>query len=143
MYNATTFESFAIALRAAQYWNSRIAQSTSAPATYEDGRYDFYLAEDSLSGFAIGHSGELVGVFSRVKGRGETLMVHAIYRGAELLECFEGFLPKFYEKHGFIEIASLPNWAGAHLPRVVYMALGGQAHVDLSSMYTVNSVYNA
>ncbi len=124
MYNATTFDTFAAALRTAAYHSAQINTNTSEPGTYEHGRHEFYLSEDGLSGFAVSHTGELVGVFSRVKGRGPELMKHAIYRGATHLDCFEGYLSAFYARHGFVEVGSERNWGGDHLPRVVYMALG-------------------
>lgn len=142
MYNATTRETFAAALRTAQYLDARVKDATSEPATYEHGRHECYLSEDGLSGFAVSHTGELVGVFSRVKGRGPLLMKHAIYRGATHLDCFEGYLSAFYAQHGFLEVGSSQNWGGAHLPRVVYMALRGEAHTGLG-LDSIGNAYTA
>jgi hypothetical protein len=134
MYNATTAHAFDTALMLAQVVRPLVLVNTT-PSWEIASRpnVEFYLHEDSLSGFAISGSGELLGVFSRVKGRGDGLMVHALYRGATHLDCFEGYLPAFYAKHGFVEVGSERNYGGDHLPRVVYMALRGNTHSALNS----------
>ena len=54
-------------------------------------------------------------------GYGSRLVSDALHNGAEVLDCFDGFLPEFYARHGFHETAREPNWTqGA--PDVVYMA---------------------
>ncbi len=131
-FNATTLQTFIAAFIAAVERNPHIAEScTSWDALVAQdaleqaaGRTsDYYVSEDHLSGFIVRHDGELCAVFSSVKGRGAQLLAHAKYRGATHLDCFEGYLSRFYAQHGFLEIGSEQNYNGAHLPRVVYMAV--------------------
>ncbi len=127
-FNATTRTTFAINLMNAQVAHKHIREATTDSIHVYDADHngaEYYISEDCESGFAIKANGELCMVFSTVKGRGAHLIKNAIYRGATHLDCFDGFLPTFYAKHGFIEVGSEPNYNGAHLPRVVYMALVG------------------
>jgi hypothetical protein len=112
--------SFRIALAAARAESDRIAAATSAPAELpEDGRY--FLSEDLDSGFGVNAEGDLIGLFSLVKGRGSDLIGWAIRLGAETLDCFDGFLPTLYGRHGFRETRREQNWTPGG-PDVVFMA---------------------
>lgn len=115
------------ALQLAQYECAHIAGATTPYAdmkhTVLAGRC--YLSPDHLSGFCVKYDGELVGVFSQVRGRGDGLISSATRRGATYLDCFDGYLPTLYAKHGFYETRREANWGGAHLPAVVYMKRGG------------------
>ncbi len=126
MFNATTCMTFVNALCHAHEKSHLVRAACSEPLGYLDTHTvgdEYYLSEDQLSGFAVKANGELVGVFSLVKGRGAQLMRHATYRGATHLDCFDGFLPTFYAQHGFVVVGSIRNWNGDDHPRVVYMAL--------------------
>lgn len=122
MYNATSDETFISALRAAQSVSSAVALNTTPADDLLQKPLDAYIAADGLSGFAVCSDGELVGVFSLVKGRGAELMRHAVYRGAHYLDCFDGSLPRLYAAHGFLEVARFRNWTQGG-PDVVHMAL--------------------
>jgi len=69
-----------------------------------------FLSDDNHSGFALSGSGELTNVFSVFKGRGHSLVQHALAHGASHLDCFEGYLTGFYEQHGFVEYKREANW---------------------------------
>lgn len=122
MYNATTDETFLSALGAAQNLSRTIRENTTPADDLRGKAFDAYIATDALSGFAITPEGELLGVFSLVSGRGAELMKHAVYRGAHFLDCFDGYLTRFYASHDFVEVGRVRNWNPGG-PDVVYMAL--------------------
>lgn len=78
-----------------------------------------YLTEDKLSGFAIKPDGELISVFSSVRGRGMSIAARAVERGANHLDCYEHpttrHLVKLYSKFGFIETDRL-KWDDQYAP---------------------------
>lgn len=130
MYNATTDETYLSALAFSQTMSDKVRDATTSADELRGKIVDAYISTDGLSGFAIAAHGELVGVFSLVKGRGAELMRHAIYRGAHFLDCFDGYLTSFYASHGFVEVARVQNWTPGG-PDVVYMALA----TDISEVY--------
>lgn len=71
-------------------------------------------------GFAISSTGELTSVFSTVKGMGDIILTEACKRGACHLDCFDGYLPKFYARHGFQEVRREANWTAGG-PDVIFM----------------------
>lgn len=81
-----------------------------------------YLTPDRAAGYTINPAGDLQSVFntSPIKGLGATLITEAIIRGAVTLDCFDGFLPGFYARHGFIETRREANWVPGG-PDVIYM----------------------
>ena len=85
--------------------------------------HECYATADGTAGFAISPTGDLVSVFYYgARGRGVALVTAAIAGGAVTLDCFDGFLPAFYARHGFHVIRREANWdAGG--PDVVFMAL--------------------
>lgn len=85
-----------------------------------------FLAPDKKSGFAIKSDGDIVSVFSTEKGRGDGIVPQAIKAGGKKLNAFDGYLPKFYARHGFREIRREKNWAPGQ-PDVVYMSLSPTA----------------
>lgn len=94
-------------------------------------RVDYYVAEDGRSGYGLVQvfddgPTELIGVFSDVKGRGDEIVEDAIFHGANTLDCFDGYLPGFYERHGFTEVNRVPNWTPGE-PDVVFMERGANA----------------
>jgi hypothetical protein len=78
-----------------------------------------FLNQDKNSGYAL-KDGELVSVFAVTKGAGDDIVRSAISNGATSLDCFDGYLPKFYARHGFKEVKREPNWTAGG-PDVVYM----------------------
>ncbi len=126
-FNQTTKHTYILAIAHAQLNNEHVRNATTPAAELVcwDGT-EYYVSDDLKSGFAIQADGELVGVFSTVKGRGAQLIACAIHRGATYLDCFEGFLSDMYAKHGFLVVGSTANWNGPDHPRVVYMALAGE-----------------
>lgn len=84
------------------------------------GSGDYYLSDDGLSGVGV-QDGEMIGVFSLVKGRGDLLISVAVENGAVHGDCFDGYLPTLYGRHGFREIRREANWTVGG-PDVVYMA---------------------
>jgi len=86
----------------------------------------YYLWSDGFdyAGFAIRSDGELVYVFSTVRGRGDAIVSAAIALGATYLDCFDGHLTGLYGRHGFETVATVENWTPGG-PDVVYMALAG------------------
>jgi hypothetical protein len=122
MFAQTTTANYLTALAAAQAADSRIAGATTPAAELDLAGAACYLSADENTGYVVKASGELVGVFSTIKGRGDAIVSEAVMNGANALDCFDGYLPSFYARHGFIETARVANWtAGA--PDVVFMAL--------------------
>lgn len=116
---------FALFYGRARSESSLIAENTS-PYDHHDGTR-YRLATDGLGnrwGYAVRADGELVFVFSTVKGRGDEIVRSAIEAGAVYLDCFDGHLPTLYARHGFVEVARVPNW-NPEGPDVVYMSLPG------------------
>ncbi|WP_438470761.1 hypothetical protein [Streptomyces asiaticus] len=110
------------ALRQARRQSERIAEATSAPEEMPPS-HRYYLTEDLQAGFGVAKEGTLVGLFSLVKGRGESLVWDAIlHKGASRLDCFDGFLPIYYKQFGFVETERVPNWTSGK-PDVVFMSL--------------------
>ncbi|WP_031513668.1 hypothetical protein [Streptomyces sp. NRRL F-5123] len=117
-----SWEEYTAALDFARLTTPRIAEATSKPEEMpRDARY--YLSDDFASGFGVANDGILIGLFSLVKGRGEGMVWDAIlHYGASKLDCFDGFLPDYYRRFGFVETERVPNWTlGA--PDVVFMKL--------------------
>ena len=91
---------------------ARNAQGVDGLDLHDVAKYiggDCYLSEDKQTGYAI-FGGDLVSVFSLVRGRGDAIMVDAIYNGAVTLDCFAdlsgnvigGQLFDLYSRHGFM-----------------------------------------
>lgn len=81
-----------------------------------------WLAHDGNSGYGLTHDGELVNVFSLVRGHGKAAVQHAVSQGAKHLTAFDGHLPKFYSQFGFAEAGRDKNWTPGG-PDVVSMRL--------------------
>lgn len=118
-----SFSEYCETLRWARDEWPMIRDMTSLPGNMPaDARY--FLSDDGKSGFGVTVSGEIVGLFSVAKGRGDHLVAGAIQAGGTRLDCFDGYLPTLYGRHGFREVKREDNWTpGA--PDVVYMALAG------------------
>ncbi|MFF3249721.1 hypothetical protein ACFYWP_01645 [Actinacidiphila glaucinigra] len=117
---ATSRPIYTMALGMARKQSRRIAESTSKPGEMPTGAR-YFVTSDLRSGFGIDADGTLIGLFSLVKGRGEELVWGAVDRGASKLDCFDGFLPKYYERFGFVETERVANWTPGE-PDVVFMA---------------------
>jgi hypothetical protein len=122
MFAETTTTAYIAALTAAQAADSRIAGATTPAADLDLTGARVFLTADANTGYAIKASGELVGVFSVIKGRGDAIVSDAILNGASALDCFDGYLPTFYARHGFVVVAREANWTPGE-PDVVFMAL--------------------
>lgn len=86
---------------------------------YEKMGAKIYLSEDKLSGFAIKPDGELISVFSSVRGRGNEIAKNAVLNGALHLDCYEHpvtrHLTELYSRYGFKEIKRL-KWDDQYAP---------------------------
>jgi hypothetical protein len=102
--------------------------------------FDLRLNQEGV-GYALTPQKDLVNVFnnSGVKGAGVDAVIQAIKDGAKTLDCFDGFLPEYYKKFGFVEIKRSPwnpeyapmNWPVETYgtPDVVYMQYKGGRNV--------------
>lgn len=126
MYYKVSSIEFITALNDAQRESELVRNSTSTltelhkAAKFHDG---YFLHHDKRSGFIITGDGELKGVFSLERGRGDILVKSAVLRGAIHLDCFDGYLVRLYQKHGFGSWKIEPNWDPGG-PSVHYMRLG-------------------
>lgn len=109
---------FRAALAAARAERAHIKAATSAPDELPESAA-YYLHADGRSGFGV-NGAELIGLFSSERGRGAALVQAAIAAGATHLDCFDGYLPELYARHGFCETRRVPNWTPGG-PDVVYM----------------------
>ena len=97
----------------ARQLSERIANATSPASEVADTTVDsdgFYLDHNGRYGFIVKANGELIALFSMLKGIGQTLVKFAIEAGAKSLDCFDGYLVEFYSKAGFMEVYREPNW---------------------------------
>lgn len=118
----TTFE-------AARADRPNIAAATSEYDTTPAARGTrYYQASNGYDhwGYAIRADGELVYVFSTVKGKGDDIVASAILNGAVYLDCFDGHLTSLYGRHGFEVVDRVANWTPGQ-PDVVFMSLPGYA----------------
>lgn len=94
-----------------------------------------YISADGKSGYAISKQGELLNLFSANGSKhGKYAMYEAVRNGARYLDCYDGFLPGYYNQFHFLESAREawnPRYAPKHWnykkygkPDVVYMELG-------------------
>lgn len=121
-YDAVDFDTFLVAMTRAREESSLVAEMTSEPTDVEMTIYA--LARDGRSGYAVRPDGELVLVFSLERGRGDVIVSGAVADGAVYLDCFDGYLPRLYGRHGFVECQRVANWTPGE-PDVIYMSLPG------------------
>jgi hypothetical protein len=126
--NKVTTDDYLSALTFAQGDSERVAAATTPAVDMPRHGVTYYLSTSWLSGFGVTDSGELIGVFSLVKGFGPLLVDDAIRAGAYRLDCFDGFLPAYYARFGFAETSREANWTPGG-PDVVYMALRAENFV--------------
>jgi outer membrane protein assembly factor BamB len=122
-YPAVDAARFGAAFNSARAQSDQIRRATSEFEDRDDMTL-YVLAPDSQSGYAIREDGELVYVFSLVPGRGMFIVSSAIADGAVYLDCFDGYLPTLYRRHGFEVVDRVSNWTSGS-PDVVFMALPG------------------
>lgn len=93
-----------------------------------------FLLAGGKAGFVVSKEGDLQQVFnnSDVRGIGAGMVRHAIAHGAKTLDCFDGFLPGYYARFGFVESHREANWIPGG-PDVVYMALKESHPLSASS----------
>jgi hypothetical protein len=117
-----SFKHFIEALKRVQERYSIIRKSTTPwqDIENEEGSSYYLAGHPGFMGFALSANGELTSVFSAIKGKGDILMKEAIKRGASHLDCFDGYLPKFYNRHGFVETGREANWTAGE-PDVIFM----------------------
>lgn len=109
---------------AARADSEQIRQATSEWHSEPGTRYFLWSNGVDYAGYALRSDGELVYVFSTARGQGSAIVESAIGNGATYLDCFDGYLPTLYGRHGFETVATVPNWTPGE-PDVVYMALAG------------------
>lgn len=79
---------------------------------------NLYLSQDGESGFGIKPNGDIVSVFSNNKaegGRSAYMLEMAISQGGRQLDCFDVYLVKIYEAHGFKPVAKM-KWDDEYIP---------------------------
>lgn len=112
---------FKMAFEAAREASPIIRDSTSDMSGEPYLTHSTYrLSLDGRSGYVVRPDGELVFVFSLERGRGNYLVGKAILDGATRLDCFDGYLPSLYARHGFREVKREANWTDGG-PDVVWM----------------------
>ena len=104
--------------------------------------HQLYVGHSSDTGYAIDQNKDLQNVFSNAnidftkgKGLGREALIDASKNGATTLDCFDGFLPKYYKKFGFVVTSRLPfddeyappnwNYKDYGRPDVVFMVYRG------------------
>jgi len=67
------------------------------------------LAADGDSGAVVSKDGDIQNVFNggKTKGAGKEIMIEAVKRGGKTLDCYDDFLPRYYEQFGFTEVARM------------------------------------
>lgn len=111
---------FAHLVETAMATDARIDDMLSHGVDYSS--HECYATADGSAGFAVSADGDLQSVFNYGQGgRGAALVTAAIGAGARTLDCFDGFLPAFYARHGFRVVRREANWTAGG-PDVVYMS---------------------
>jgi|GEM_PF-5297189 len=97
-----------------------------------------FKVNNADAGYAIKDDGDLVNVFnnSSISGLGKKIINDAISNGASKLDCYDDFLPKYYNKFGFKEVRREP-WNDKYKPAqwldrdgqpdIIYMELEREA----------------
>lgn len=76
-----------------------------------------FMTPGGDAGYALKQDGDLVSVFSKAGAhKGADVVKHALARGAKKLDCFDGYLPEFYDNFGFREYDRW-KWAEQHAPK--------------------------
>lgn len=117
-------ETFVREFVAARLTNPEVRSATSAEVADRTGMYRLATEYGRVvGGYAVQVNDdfriELCNLWG--PGYGSRLVSDALHNGAEVLDCFDGFLPEFYARHGFHETSREPNWTPGE-PDVVFMA---------------------
>jgi len=119
-WRVVSFDDYRLAFSQARNESPLIEAMTSDATHVENTIY--VLSPDRRSGYAVRPDGELVLVFSLERGRGTFIVEGAIADGATYLDCFDGYLPGLYARHGFVETRREASWTPGQ-PDVVFMSL--------------------
>ena len=114
--NQQSIDTFKKAIAKAKQSLGNDGASVELKDNYTD--INLYLSEDGESGFGIKPNGDIVSVFSskKVKGRAHHLLEMAVYEGGgRQLDCFDIYLTKIYETHGFKPVAKM-KWDDEYIP---------------------------
>lgn len=107
-----------IILKIAEYYN----KCTVHNLEYVEPVFRCAIQKEIIGGYCV-INGELVSLWSEVKGLSKWLVQNAIFDGAKRLDCFAWpHLIKIYSEAGFIETSRVANWT-PHGPDVIYMNL--------------------
>lgn len=83
---------------------------------YKDLGAEIYMTQDGKSGYAITSDKKLISVFSKPGAHlGVAAVRQAVEKGAVELDCFDGFLPRFYGKYRFVEYDRI-EWDDKYAP---------------------------
>ena len=75
-----------------------------------------FVSQDGKSGVYVKNDGEIGGLFNDAEqSRGSELIEKAVQHGGNHLDCFDGFLPDYYRRHGFNE-KNRVEWNDDHAP---------------------------
>jgi len=80
-----------------------------------------FLSNDGKNGFMLSVENDIQNLFS-LNHDGKQTVKKAILEGGKTLDCFAGFLDKFYESFGFKITSREKNWTEGQ-PDVVFMSL--------------------
>jgi hypothetical protein len=113
-----------------------------------------FLSRDGKTGYLLDSQGDLQNVFNNggAPGAGTRAVVDAIEHGATTLDCFDGFLPKFYAKMGFVATGRMAfnddykpeGWdvATQGRPDVVFMSYQGGDRATIATRLNTFTPYS-
>lgn len=119
VFSEVPAEEFHEILQRSMQARGRIANNVHLYSPQEYASMKTFLNQDKNSGYAL-RNGELVSVFSAIRNAGDEIVRSAVSNGATHLDCFDGYLPKLYTRHGFEETRREANWTPGG-PDVVFM----------------------
>lgn len=119
VFSEVPAEEFHDILQRSMQARGQIADNVHLYSPQEYAGMKTFLNQDKNNGYAL-NNGELVSVFSAIKGAGDDIVRSAISNGATHLDCFDGYLLKLYARHGFEEVRREANWTAGG-PDVVFM----------------------
>lgn len=100
--------------------------------SYSLNQYDTFkvaLSFDRVTGYAIKPDGELTSVFNIGKrGYGIYSVIDAIEHGATKLDAFDGGLPEYYSRFGFIEFDRI-HWDDTYAPEAWNYNVNGRPDI--------------
>jgi DNA (cytosine-5)-methyltransferase 1 len=85
-----------------------------------------FLSPDGWTGFVVDQDSGTLNLLFNVgpRGRGSAAVQRAVLEGARQLDCFDGGLVRFYERHGWKIVNREANWTPGE-PDVVFMEVAG------------------